>query len=84
MRETWFGGLILERRFSMAHFRLDVSQETGAATLWMATEETACGFKPVLAWPSMEGVKEFAHMLLEIDRRRKEEICRTYSQVQAS
>jgi hypothetical protein len=23
----------------MTHFRLDVSQETGAATLWMATEE---------------------------------------------
>ena len=68
----------------MTHLRLDVSQETGVATLWMATEETACGFKPVLAWPSMEGVKEFAHMLLEIDRRRKEEICRTYSQVQAS
>ncbi len=45
MREKWFGSLILERRFLMTHFRLDVSQETGAATLWMATEETACGFK---------------------------------------
>jgi len=63
MREKWFGGLILERRFSMTHFRLDVSQETGAATLWMATEETACGFKPVLAWPSMEGVRDFAHIM---------------------
>ena len=68
----------------MTHFRLDVSQETGAATLWMATEETACGFKPVLDWPSMEGVREFAHMLLEIDRCRKEEIRDPCGQVQAS
>jgi hypothetical protein len=57
----------------MTNFRLDVSQETGTATLWMATEETACGYKPVLAWPSMEGVREFAQMLLEIDRYRKGE-----------
>ena len=54
-------------------FRLDVSRETGRATLWMADPETACGFKPVLAWPSMDGVREFAYMLLEIDRRRVEE-----------
>jgi len=84
MREKWFGGMILERGFSMTHFRLDVSQETGAATLWMATGETACGFKPILAWPSMEGVREFAHMLLEINHRRKEEIHKPCSQVQAS
>jgi len=68
----------------MTQFRLDVSQETGAATLWMATEETACGFKPILAWPSVEGVREFAHMLLKIDRRRKGEISEPCSQVQAS
>jgi hypothetical protein len=57
----------------MTNFRLDVSRETGEATLWMETQETACGYKPILAWPSMNGVKEFAHMLLEIDRSRKEE-----------
>jgi hypothetical protein len=68
----------------MTHFRLDVSQETGAATLWMATEETACGYKPILAWPSMDGVREFAYMLLEIDRRRKEEIRDPCGQVQAA
>jgi hypothetical protein len=68
----------------VTHFRLDVSQETGAATLWMATGETACGFKPVLSWPSMEGVREFAQMLLEIDRRRREEIYDPCHQVQAS
>ena len=57
----------------MTQFRLDVSRETGTATLWMATEETACGYKPVLAWPSMEGVRDFALMLLDIDHRRKED-----------
>jgi hypothetical protein len=55
----------------MAEFRLDVSRETGSATLWMATEETGCGYKPILSWPSMEGVRDFALMLLEIDHRRK-------------
>ena len=52
----------------MTNFRLDVSQETGEATLWMATGETACGYKPVLAWPDMDGVRQFAQILLEIDR----------------
>jgi hypothetical protein len=57
----------------MTQFRLDVSRETGAATLWMATEGTACGFQPILAWSSMEGVRDFALMLLNIDRCRKGE-----------
>jgi hypothetical protein len=57
----------------MTHFRLDVSRETGEATLWMEAEETACGYKPILAWPSMDGVREFAWMLLEIDQRRRSE-----------
>jgi hypothetical protein len=57
----------------MTNFRLDVSRKTGEAMLWMGTDETACGYKPVLAWPSMEGVREFAHMLLEIYSCRKRE-----------
>jgi hypothetical protein len=57
----------------MTNFRLDVSQETGEATLWMEAKETVCGYKPVLAWPSMDGVREFAQMLLEIDHYRKGE-----------
>jgi hypothetical protein len=68
----------------MTNFRLDVSQETGEATLWMSTEETACGYKPILAWPSMDGVRDFALMLLEIDHRRRGEICNPCGQVQAS
>jgi hypothetical protein len=57
----------------MTQFRLDVSQKTGEVTLWMEAEETACGYKPILAWPSMDGVREFARMLLEIDRTRRDE-----------
>jgi len=61
----------------MTQFRLDVSRESGKAMLWMATGDTACGYRPVLAWPSMEGVREFAHMLLAIcgqrDGRRNHE-----------
>ena len=57
----------------MTNFRLDVSRETGEATLWMEANETACGYKPVLAWPSMDGVRQFAQMLLEIDHYRKGE-----------
>ena len=68
----------------MTHFRLDVSCETGAVTLWMATGETACGFKPALAWSSMDDVREFAHMLLKIDHHRGEENRDFYSQLQAS
>ncbi len=58
----------------MTNFRLDVSRETGEATLWMATDETVCGYKPILAWPSMDGVREFGRMLLEIDHYRRGEI----------
>jgi len=68
----------------VTNFRLDVSRETGEATLWMEAEETAGGYKPVLAWPNMDGVREFAHMLLEIDRRREEETHEPFSRTQAS
>jgi hypothetical protein len=68
----------------MTDFRLDVSRETGEATLWMEAEETACGYKPVLAWPSMDGVRDFALMLLNIDQQRRGEIHDPCSQVQAS
>jgi len=57
----------------MTHFRLDVARETGAVTLWMATGETACGFKPVMGWPGIDGMKEFAEMLLNIYHRRNRE-----------
>lgn len=54
----------------MTRFRLDVSRQTGTATLWMAAD-TPCGFKPVLGWADIDGVKEFAEMLLAIYYQRQ-------------
>jgi hypothetical protein len=68
----------------MTNFRLDVSRGTGEAALWMETQDTACGYKPVLAWPSMNGVREFARMLLEIDRSRKQETHEPFNPTQPS
>ena len=36
----------------------------------MAAEETSCRYQPVLAWLNMEGVGEFAQMLLGICYQR--------------
>ena len=57
----------------MTHFRLDISRETDAVTLWMAAKETPCGFRPVIEWPDMDGIKEFAEMLLDIYHYRNRE-----------
>lgn len=54
----------------MTRFRLDVCQQTGTTTLWMATD-TPCGFRMVLGWPDIDGVKEFAEMLLAIYYQRQ-------------
>ena len=44
-----------------------MSQERrGEATLWMVTNETYCGFRPVLAWPNVDGLQDFAKTLLGI------------------
>ncbi|MFC1985753.1 hypothetical protein ACFLWC_02020 [Chloroflexota bacterium] len=57
----------------MTHFRIDVSRETGAI---MLLTEAPCGFNPTIGWSHLEGVKEFAEMLLEFYNSRKEEIDR--------
>ena len=54
----------------MAHFRIDVSRQTGEIMLFM---EAPCGFKPIVGWPHLEGVKEFADMLINFYNSRKEE-----------
>jgi len=54
----------------MTLFRIDVSRETGEVMLFM---EAPCGFKPVIGWPHLEGVKEFTEMLLDFYNCRKEE-----------
>jgi hypothetical protein len=39
--------------------------------------DTPCGFKPLLSWSDIDGVKEFAEMLLDIyyicDRRQSDQ-----------
>ena len=54
----------------MTLFRVDVARETGVVTLWM---EAPYGFKPIIGWTHLEGVKEFAGMLLDFYNSRKEE-----------
>lgn len=56
----------------MSLFRLDVSRETGMATLLVAAIGSPCSFKPILSWPSTEGVKKFAEVLLEMYRAAEE------------
>lgn len=53
-----------------AFFRVESSRETGEVKLSIAT---ACGFRPVMAWPDTVRLREFTGMLLgicdRIDRR---------------
>lgn len=44
-------------------FRVESSRETGEVTLLIAT---ACGFRPVMAWPDVVRLKEFAGMLMGV------------------
>jgi len=48
---------------------IDVSRETSEVMLWM---EAPCGFKPIIGWAHLEGVKEFAEMLMDFYDSRKE------------
>ena len=54
----------------MTVFRIDISRKSGEVMLWM---ETPCDSKPIVAWANLEGVKEFADMLLNFYNSRKEE-----------
>jgi len=49
---------------------MDVSRDTGSVTLYI---EAGCGFRPIIGWHSLDGVKEFATMLLDLYQRRIEE-----------
>jgi len=53
----------------MTLFRVGVSRETGAVMVWM---EAPCGLKPIIGWAHLDGVKEFAEMLLDFYNCRKE------------
>ena len=54
----------------MTLFRIDVSKETGEVMLWM---ETRCGFRPAIGWSNMNGLREFAEMLLDVYSHRSRE-----------
>lgn len=47
----------------LAVFRVDVSQETGQAMLFI---ETGCGMRPVMGWPNISVMGDFAKTLLGI------------------
>jgi hypothetical protein len=49
-------------------FRLDVSRKTGITTLWMSTEQSPCGYTPLISWSSIHGLREFSEMLLDMYR----------------
>ena len=53
----------------MSVFRIDTHGKSGTVTLWM---EAPCGFIPIIGWESMNGVKEFANMLLEFCNHMEE------------
>ena len=43
--------------------RVDVSKETGEIMLLV---ETVCGFRPVIGWPNVNEMQDFANTLLGI------------------
>ncbi len=53
----------------LAVTRVDVSRETGEIMLLM---ETACGFRPLIGWPSINGMEDFARALLRICSQEEE------------
>ena len=54
----------------MPSFRFDVNRDSGGVMLWM---ETPHGLNPIIGWADLEGVKEFAMMLLGFYGDRKDE-----------
>jgi hypothetical protein len=53
----------------LAAFRVDVSKETGQVMLLI---ETGCGMRPVMSWPSINGMEDFALALPGICSREEE------------
>ncbi len=54
----------------MTVFQISISPSSGAVTIWI---EAPCGLRPVLVCADLEGVKEFADMLLNFYNQRIEE-----------
>jgi len=53
----------------LAVFRVDVSKETGQVMLLV---ETGCGMRPVMGWPSINGMEDFTIALLGICSHEEE------------
>ena len=53
----------------LAVFRVDVSEEMGQAKLLI---ETGCGMRPVMGWPNINGMADFARALLGICSQEEE------------
>jgi len=45
----------------LAALQVEVSKETGEV---MLSIETACGLRPVMGWPNLSGLQDFAENLL--------------------
>lgn len=53
----------------LANMQVEVSKETGEVMLFI---ETACGLRPVIGWPNIIGMEDFALALLGICSREGE------------
>ena len=53
----------------MNTFRIDTHKKSGRVILWM---EMPYGFQPIISWDNVDGVKEFATMLLNYYEHRNE------------
>lgn len=54
----------------MTIFQISTNRKSGVVTIWL---EAHCGLKPILVCAELEGVREFAEMLLDFYYNRKEE-----------
>jgi len=53
----------------LACMQVEVSKETGEVMLLI---ETACGLRPVMGWPDVNGMEDFAMGLLSICLQARE------------
>ena len=53
----------------LACMQVEVSKETGEVMLLI---ETACGLRPVMGWPDINGMEDFAMALLGICLQARE------------
>ena len=56
----------------MTRFKVEVDRRTGKVLLWMECS-CGCGFVPVLGWDDLDGMEEFAHMLLDLCHKIRSE-----------